>query len=92
MNLPCNSVGYNSLFLGKGLPSDMKGVVAVPYQKTFLLVGGRTQTYFSHYFLDGVFWYNGARDVWQRCRGPDSISMKSKSPRKFPNSKYVKNA
>ena len=44
----------------------MKGMVAVPYQKTFLLVGGRSETFLSHHFLNGVFWYNGERDVWQR--------------------------
>ena len=44
----------------------MKGTVAVPYQKTFLLVGGRSETFLSHHFLNGVFWYNGERDVWQR--------------------------
>ena len=61
----------------------MKGVVAVPHQKTFLLVGGRTETFLSHYFLDGLFWYNGERDVWQRCRYTDSIDSLSKFSRKF---------
>ena len=46
----------------------MKEAAAVPYQKSFLLMGGRRETTFSHHLLDGVFWYNGARDVWQRSR------------------------
>ena len=43
----------------------MEEAAAVPYKKTFLLVGGRKDTTFSHYFLDGVLWYDGTRDVWQ---------------------------
>ena len=55
---------------GKKLPFGIvEQAAAVPHHNTFLLIGGRVEGTFSDDYMDEVFEYKAAHDVWERLPG-----------------------